>query len=97
MPVLLESMVYSETEQYMLSSAMEDSSVPDQAQDIEPSQFKSRNGNDFEEDDEDDEFDDLSDDDDEDCEDDYSEWTLRKCAVNLLSLGKMGNKKERGG
>merc|ERR1712137_1065417 len=70
-PVLLESMVYSETDQLLLSSQEEDSSVPDQAQDIEPTHFKSSR---------------QQSDDDEDDEDDYSEWNLRKCAAASLDF-----------
>jgi len=91
-PVLLESMVYSETDQYLLAAAMEDTSVPDQSQDIEPGQFKSRNNQQDDDDDEDDDFEDLDDDeDDEDEEEDdgYSEWNLRKCAA--ASLDKLAN------
>lgn len=73
-PVLLESMVYSESDQLLLSGQEEeeDTSVPDQAQDIEPTHFKSSRQ--------------QSEDDDDDDEDDYSEWNLRKCAAASLDF-----------
>eukprot|EP00324_Dicrateria_rotunda_P011497 CAMPEP_0206180614 /NCGR_PEP_ID=MMETSP1474-20131121/68116_1 /ASSEMBLY_ACC=CAM_ASM_001110 /TAXON_ID=97495 /ORGANISM="Imantonia sp., Strain RCC918" /LENGTH=112 /DNA_ID=CAMNT_0053594315 /DNA_START=668 /DNA_END=1003 /DNA_ORIENTATION=+ len=71
-PLLLDCMVYSEEEQYILQYEQEDTDVPDQPQDIEPVQYKSfRDNSDF---DEYGEYDEDEEDDEEGGYEDYSDW-----------------------
>lgn len=101
-PVLLESMVYSEEDIIVLDTEDDDAAVPDKASDIKPHFLSSKaHTNDRAEDvanaangtskgrgdSEDEEEEDEDDDDyDDEEEESYTEWNLRKCSAAALDV-----------
>lgn len=97
-PVLLESMIYSDDDIIILDTGDDDAAVPDKASDIKPHLLASKahtheraedadgaNGTKTEGEDDDDE--DSDDEDyDEDEDDTYTEWNLRKCSAAALDV-----------
>ncbi|KAK4705916.1 transportin-1, partial [Phenoliferia sp. Uapishka_3] len=96
-PVLLESMIYSEDDIIILDTGDDDAAVPDKASDIKPHLLASKthtneraedaegarkNGGDGEDEDEDSDDEDY----DEDEDDTYTEWNLRKCSAAALDV-----------
>ncbi|CAH2355414.1 importin subunit beta-2 [[Candida] railenensis] len=99
LPVLLEKMVYSEEDIFLMSVVDErdNAEVKDKDEDIKPQNVKAKthttetskekkkgNSNGSNSDDEDD--DDYDDDSDSDDDDELSEWSLRKCAASTLDV-----------
>lgn len=83
-PVLLKTMLYSESDLTFLDCDEEDATVPDRAEDIKPRHHKSKshaveNGPDEPKQDGD------SEDDDDEIDDEiYAEWNLRKCSAATI-------------
>ncbi|CAK7916753.1 importin subunit beta-2 [[Candida] anglica] len=93
LPVLLEKMVYSQEEIFLMQLADDKDSadVADKDEDIRPQNIKAKHhkvGKTKDESDgnESDSEGESDDDDDSDDEDDFSEWSLRKCSASTLDI-----------